>query len=225
MATARAGLVAVAPVLIGIIPFGLIFGIAAIEAGLDPVTSYGMSAVVFAGSAQLAAIDLIARDAAPLVIIGTALVINSRHLMYSAALVPHLTGLGFGRRLAAGYLLTDQAFAVSITRYAERDLDLGGRFAFLIGSGLGLWATWQLSTLAGVIAGATVPESWSLDFAVPLVFLALMVTAIRDRTDTFAAIVAGVFAVALVGLPYNLGLPVAALAGVTAGLITPLRAP
>jgi 4-azaleucine resistance transporter AzlC len=116
----RAGIAAVSPILVGIVPFGLIYGVAAVDAGLSGVQAIAMSSILFAGSAQLAAVDLMARDAAIIVIVATALVINARHIMYSASLAPHLRGIGPWHRTVYAYLLTDQAYAVSIVRFAER---------------------------------------------------------------------------------------------------------
>lgn len=213
-----AGLADIAPILIGVFPFGLIAGIAAVEAGLDRLQAILTSSIVFAGASQLAAMDLVARDAAPIVIVTTALVINSRFAMYSASLAPHLRGLGGPATVASAYLLTDQAFAVSIVRFPRESWEVGTRFAYYAGASMGLWTTWQISSIVGVVVGAGVPDSWSLDFAIPLVFLALVFPAIKDRGTRVAALVAAVVAAAAHGLPLNLGLLVAAAAGIAAGL-------
>jgi predicted branched-subunit amino acid permease len=215
----RSGLLAVAPILIGVIPFGLIAGIAAVEAGMSPVQAYSMSPIVFAGASQLAMVDLIARDAAPFVIVATALVINARMAMYSAALAPYFRGLKPVQKGLGAYLITDQAFAVSIVRYGEVDEPTRVRFAYYLGAALGLWVTWQISSAAGVALGTGIPESWSLDFAIPLVFIALLFPAIKDRGTAVAAIAAALGAVAFIGLPLNLGLLAGAAAGLGAGLI------
>lgn len=208
----------IAPILIGVFPFGLIAGIAAVEAGLDRVQAILTSSIVFAGASQLAAMDLIARDATPVVIVATALVINSRFAMYGASLAPHLRGLSPPATLASAYLLTDQAFAVSIVRFPREDWDVPTRFAYYGGASLGLWGTWQISSVVGVVVGSRVPEGWSLDFAIPLVFLALVFPAIRDRGTRVAAAVAAIVAAAAHGLPLNLGLLTASAAGIAAGL-------
>ncbi|MDP2623860.1 MAG: AzlC family ABC transporter permease [Actinomycetota bacterium] len=215
-----AGVKAIFPILLGVVPFGVIAGVAAVEAGLDPVQAIAMSPIVFAGAAQLAAADLIARDAAPLVIVLTALVINARFAMYSASLAPSLRGLGAWQKALGSYLLTDQAFAVSVTRFQQTDDDLGGRVAYYFGSAISLWITWQVSSVLGVIVGSGVPPEWSLDFAIPLVFMALLFPTIRDRGTRLAAVVAALSAVALIGLPLNLGLLAAAALGISAGVIS-----
>lgn len=211
------------PILIGVIPFGLIAGVAAVDAGLDTLVAYALSPILFAGASQLAAVDLIGRDASFVVIILTVWVINSRMVMYSASMAPHFVKASVGRKAAISYLLTDQAFAVSILRLEERSEELPVRIAYYMGSGLALWTTWQASSLAGVLIGAGVPSEWSLNFAVPLVFMALTFLAIKDRATLIAAAVGAIVAVAAFELPYNLGLPLAALTGIAAGLVFETR--
>jgi len=206
------------PILLGIVPFGLIAGISAVSVGLTPVHGVGMSILVFAGAAQLAALQLIGRDAPFLVVAATALIINARFVMYSASLAPHFQGVSTGRKALLAYLLTDQAYAFSIRRYAEHGGSVTARFSYYLGAASTLWVTWQISTAAGAFLGASVPQAWSLDFAIPLVFIALLIPAIRDRADGAAAGVAAVLAVMLIGLPYNLGLPLAAATGIVAGI-------
>lgn len=214
-----AGIADIAPILIGVMPFGVIAGIAAVEAGLGTVQAYAASPLVFAGAAQLAMMDLIARDATAGVVIATALVINSRFAMYSASLAPTFAPLGAMRKAAAAYLLTDQAFAVSVVRFDRSDEPLPVRFAYFFGAGMALWVTWQVSSAVGVLVGAELPEAWSLDFAIPLVFIALLFPTANDR-GTLIAAAGGFFgAVVFAGLPLNLGLLVASGVGIAAGVI------
>jgi 4-azaleucine resistance transporter AzlC len=214
-----AGFLSLAPILVGVFPFGLIAGIAAVDAGLGSIQAYAASPIVFAGASQLAMMDLIARDAAPIVIVATALVINARFVMYSAALAPAFRELGPIRKAYGAFVITDQSFAVSVVRFDQIDEPLGDRFAYFMGASLGLWGTWQISSLIGVVVGAELPAEWSLDFAIPLVFMALLFPAIKDRGTTIAAITAAAAAVALVSLPLNLGLLAAAGIGLLAGAI------
>jgi 4-azaleucine resistance transporter AzlC len=215
---AAAGFFAVAPMLLGVFPFGVIAGIAAVEAGLGSIQAYAVSPIVFAGAAQLATIGLLARDAAPFVIVATALVINSRMAMYSAGLAPEFRHLSPLRKAYGSFVLTDQSFAVTALRMDQVDESLGDRFAYYMGASMGLWGTWQVASIVGVVVGAGVPGSWSLDFAIPLVFMALLVPAIKDRGTGIAAAVGAAAAVALVGLPLNLGLLVASAIGIAAGV-------
>lgn len=205
--------------MVGVAPFALIAGFAGVDAGVSQVQTVAFSVLVFAGAAQLAALELIGRDGATAVVVATALVINARFLMYSASLAPSLRGLGTGRRALVAYLLTDQAFVVSALRYEQREEPPGTRLAYFLGAAVPLWIEWQAGTVVGAVAGAAVPASWSLDFAIPLVFLALLVPAVRDRAGVAAAGVAAVVAVAAGGLRFNSGLLLAAVAGIAAGYV------
>jgi 4-azaleucine resistance transporter AzlC len=215
-----AGVRSILPILLGVFPFGVIAGVAAVEAGLDTLQAIALSPIVFAGASQLATVDLVAQDAAPVVIVLTALVINARFGMYSASLAPWLRGIRPATKGLAAYLLTDQAFAVSVTHF-ERDQqhDLGFRTAFFFGAAIPLWVTWQVSSVVGVVIGVGVSPEWSLDFAIPLVFMALLFPAVKDRGTRAAALVAGAAAVVLIGLPLNLGLLAAAALGISAGVL------
>lgn len=213
----------VSPLLIGVAPFGVIAGVAAVDAGLSPVQAYSLSPLIFAGAAQLATLDLLARDAAVAVVILTPLVINARHIMYSAALAPWFRPLPTTRKAGLAYLMTDQAFAMSILRYARTEEPIGDRVAYYLGVALSLWLTWQVTSIIGIAVGGGIPPEWSLDFAVPLVFLALLFPSITDRPTAVAAVVGAAVAVAAADLPFNLGLPVGAMSGITAGFLVEAR--
>ncbi|HUG74407.1 MAG TPA: AzlC family ABC transporter permease [Acidimicrobiia bacterium] len=213
------GVRAIAPIVIGVFPFGLIAGVAAVEAGLTTVQALAASPMIFAGASQLAAMDLIGRSSPALVIVLTAWVINARFAMYSAALTPPFASLSVRRRAVAAYLLTDQAFAMSTIRFARTEEPATSRYAFYLGSALTMALTWHTATIVGVVVGTGVPPEWSLDFAVPLVFIALVFPAITDRATRVAAITAAIAASSLRGMPLNLGLLTAALIGIVAGLI------
>jgi predicted branched-subunit amino acid permease len=206
-----------------VFPFGLIAGVAAVEAGLTTVQALAASPMIFAGASQLAAMDLIGRSSPVPVIVLTALVINARFAMYSAALAPPFASLPIRHRAVAAYLLTDQAFAMSTIRFARTDEPATARFAFYLGAALVLALTWHTATIVGVVVGSGVPPEWSLDFAVPLVFIALLFPAITDRATRVAAITAAIAASSLRGMPLNLGLLTAALIGIVAGLIARSR--
>lgn len=212
---------AVAPVLVGVVPFGLVAGAAAVGVGLSGLQAVGLSVVVFAGASQLAAIELLGQDAPLAVVALTALVINLRMLMYSASIAPYFRTVATRWRAGLAYLLTDQAYALSVTRFrAERPVR---RRWYYLGAALPLWIVWQLCTVAGVVVGARVPESLPLEFAVPLTFLALLVPAVTDRASAVAAAVGGTGAVVGAGLPLNLGLIAGAVAGVAAGVAVETR--
>jgi predicted branched-subunit amino acid permease len=214
----RAGAAAVAPVLLGVAPFGLVAGVAAVDAGLGLAEAMGFSVVVFAGASQLAAIELIGGGAPAWVAVLTVVVINLRLAMYSASIGSYMTAEPTGRRVLGAYLLTDQAYALSVTRYeAEDPRTAVDRWWFYLGAALLLWVTWQIATVLGVAVGAAVPEQVPLGFAVPLTFLCLLVPSVTDRPTLAAALVGGGVAVAAAPLPANLGMPLGAVAGVAVG--------
>lgn len=213
----RAGVKASAPLLVGVAPFGTVAGVAAVDAGLSPLAAVATSVVVFAGAAQLATFELLGRNAPAAVAVVTALVVNLRMTMYSASIAPYFRRFPRVWRWPMAYLLTDQAYALSIAEFAEReDVD---RRSYYLGVATPLWVVWQLTTALGVALGSGVPSSWRLEFAVPLVFLAILVPAVTDRPSLVAAAVGGTTAVAAAGAPFNLGLFAGALAGVAAGLV------
>ena len=211
---------AIVPVLVALLPFGLAFGATAAGSGLSAVEALGMSVLVAAGAAQLAAVQLIAAGAPVAVVVLTVLIINLRFALYSASLAPHFRRLPLGWKGLLSYHLTDQAYAATITRFDEGDTKEPDKRWYYLGTGLAIWTTWQAATMTGVFLGAWVSEGWSLDFVLPLIFIALALPAIKDRTTGIAALAAGVASVFATALPLNLGLIGAALIGVLAGLAT-----
>ncbi len=212
------------PILLGVAPFGMIYGVLALAAGLPPGTAQAMSSVVFAGSAQFIAAQLIHGGSPAVMVVLTVAVVNLRHALYSASVAPYVKKLSAGWKALLAYLLTDEAYAVAIGRYVRdegRDEVSPHRHWYFLGAGLTLWSCWQVSTAVGIFLGARVPPSWSLDFTLPLTFLALVIPGLRDRAAVAAAAVAGLLGVAGAGLPYKLGLMVAALAGILVGLAVP----
>lgn len=213
-----AGVAAITPLLLGVVPFGLIVGVAAANAVIGVVPAWSTGFIIFAGAAQLVTIDLFNTGTAAVVIIATALVINLRHMMYSAALADAFREFPPPWRYGLPYLMTDQAFAISFTHFEDHEDPVYRRWFFL-GAGAGLWVPWQLAMTAGALLGTQVPASWSLDFAVPLVFLVLVVIAVKSTSTFVAAIVGGIAAVIGMDVPYNLGLMIAAALGVAAGVV------
>ncbi|KAA9396768.1 branched-chain amino acid ABC transporter permease [Haloarcula sp. CBA1130] len=214
----RRGVRDVAPLLLGIIPFGLVAGIATVNAGLGLPTAVGLSVVVFAGASQLAALELLGQNAPLTVVVATAVVINLRLLMYSASIAPYFREFTGRWKAVLAYVLTDQAYALSVASYrSDRETN---RKWYYLGVALTLWGVWQVTTIAGALLGTGVPDAWGLEFAIPLVFLAILVPAIEDAATGVAAVVGGTVAVVGAGLPLNLGLLVAAGVGITAGVLT-----
>mgnify|MGYP000097271512 FL=1 len=228
------------PVLLGLVPFGMVAGITAVDAGFSPIQAMGLSVVVFAGAAQLAAIDLVGEGGTFAVIVLTAAVINVRHIMYSASIAPYLRRLSLARKALVAYLLTDQAYAFSVERYRETEAERredaeatgstaattpipitpgGDGVAYYLGVALTPWVAWQIATVAGVVLGQGVPDEWGLSFALPLVFIALLVPTLDGLPAVLAAAVSGAVVLAGGAIPFNLGIVVAAVAGVTVGAV------
>ena len=206
------------PLLIGVFPFGLIYGTLALGAGIPIAAAQAMSAIVFAGSSQFAFAQLVHESTPALVILVTITVINLRHMLYSASLAPYLEKLALRWKILLSYLMTDEAYAVAILNYERTGGSAGGHLYFL-GAGLALWTIWQSSTALGLWVGASVPANLSLDFALPLTFIAMVVPVLRDRPAIAAALSAGVVALVAFSLPYQLGLILAALAGIVIGTV------
>jgi 4-azaleucine resistance transporter AzlC len=211
-----AGVRAESPLLIGVFPFGLIYGALAIGAGISPAAAQMMSSIVFAGSAQFIAAQLI-HDAAPgLVIVLTIAVVNLRHMLYSASVAPYIEHLPARWKTLLAYLLTDEAYAATIIHYEEDGFTPTGHW-FFFGAGLALWTTWQVSSALGIFLGAALPSSWPLDFAIPLTFIAMVMPVLKDKPIVTAAVSAGTVALLANILPFKLGLILAALVGIFTG--------
>lgn len=213
------GAKAIMPVLVALLPFGLAFGATALGNGLSALEALAMSVFVFAGAAQLATIPLLSAGASVAVVVLTVLVVNLRMTLYSASMAPHFGHLSAGWKGLLSYLLTDQAYAATITRFDAGKSEEPDKRWYYLGTALSIWVTWQAATMLGVFLGAWVSGGYSLDFVLPLIFIALALPAIKDRTTGAAALSAGVAAVFVAGLPLNLGLIAAALVGVLGGLV------
>jgi 4-azaleucine resistance transporter AzlC len=206
------------PILIGVFPFGMIYGALALNSGLSKLSSQMMSSIIFAGSAQFVTAQLV-HDAAPaLVIIFTIAVVNLRHMLYSASLAPYLKDLTSKWKVLLSYLLTDEAYAPSIIEYEKTGIKPFSHW-FLLGAGFSLWLTWQVSTALGIFLGAAIPPKWPLDFALPLTFIAMVVPALKTSPMVAAAVSAGLVAVIAYSIPFRLGLILAALTGIVVGTI------
>jgi 4-azaleucine resistance transporter AzlC len=212
------GLIAVTPMLLGAVPFGLIYGALAVKAGIPPPLAIAISSIVFAGSAQFMITKLVAVATPGLLIVLSVFIINLRHALYSASLAEKLAHLPVRWKMLLAYLLTDEAYAAAIRRFDNSDNPQHWHW-FLFGTGFGLWFVWQLSCIAGVVLGGRIPEAWSLDFAGTLTFIAIVVPLLKDRASMGAMAMAGVVAVLAWGLPHKLFIVVAALAGMAAGVL------
>ncbi len=179
-----------------------------------------MSAIVFAGSAQFISVGLVAAGTPAAVIILAVFVINLRHMLYSATLAPHLKNLPTRWLLPLGFWLTDESFVVAAKHFEETKDNANKRW-YLLGSEIGMYTDWQVATWVGIVAGQQIkdPQSWGLDFAMVVTFIGVLVPMVKDRPTLAAALAAGVAALLANGLPYHLGLLLAALAGIAAGVL------
>lgn len=221
----RAGMADAAPMLIGIVPFGLVAGAAPIEEGLSVAQATGMSMLIFAGASQIAMVDVLGSGGGAAVAVATVLTINLRMVLYSASLAPLLAGQTLRSRLAGGYLLVDQVYALGVVRFDGRD-DPRLRMPYYFGVVGLLWTSWQVTTVLGALGGSQVPDDVPLDFAAPLVFLVLLVPVLTARHAQVAAAVGGVAAVAVAEWgPARLSILLGGVAGIVAGTLAEARWP
>lgn len=215
-----AGARAIFPLVIGAIPFGIIFGALAVAGGVSPAAAMGLSLIVFAGSSQFIGVNLFTAGVALPLIVLTTLVVNVRHALYSATLAPYVRHLPLRWLVLLGFLLTDEAFAITSLHYS-REGDRRYKHWFFLGAALTMYINWQITTLIGIIAGSSIPnpQSWGLDFAMTVTFIGIVVPAIVSRPILAAVVTSGIVAVLAYPLPNKLGLIVAALAGVLAGVL------
>lgn len=217
----RDGFLEMLPACLGLIPFGLVCGVGAAAAGADLLGALGMSAIIFSGAAQILASQLLAAGAPVAVVVLTCAVLGLRFLMYSAAMASVLKPLSAPWQRAVSFLLTDQSFAASIRKFDPHGDPRSGALHFL-GGGMALWSSWQIDNAIGYFAGNVIPAAWSLEFTVPLCFIALLAPALRGAPPIVAAVTAGVGVLALAGLPMRLNLVAAGLLGIVAGTATEL---
>ncbi len=205
------------------VPFALTTGVAMVASGIAPLAAVAMSLLVFAGASMLAATQLLAGDTPVLLVLAATFFINLRFMMNSASLRPHMAGLPLRWRLLAAALLADNPYAVCIARFTEHPR-MKGKLWYYLGASAPVWLAWQLALLAGAVLGAGLPAAWKLEFAAPLAFIAISVPLLRDRGMVAAALAAGATVVLASGLPLRLGVALAAVAGIAAGIAAERRA-
>ncbi|MDR2709969.1 MAG: AzlC family ABC transporter permease [Burkholderiales bacterium] len=213
-----AGVQAEMPLLLGIVPFGLIFGVLGLAAGLPAWAVMSMSVIVLGGSSQIVFVQLWG-VAAPFSVIGATVgIVNLRHLLYSADMAPYLSALPWRWKCVLSYLLTDEAYMVAVRRFRDGSVT-AFRHWYLLGTGLTLWTGWVISTIVGVFVGRAIPDSWSLEFSIALTFIALLVLSVRRKSEICAALASGAAALALQSLPHKLWILAAAAIGMVVGLL------
>lgn len=209
------------PLIIGAIPFGIIFGTLATSNGLSIGGTLAMSAFVYAGSSQFIAVGLMATGTGWLLIVLTTFIVNLRHLLYAVSLLPYVQSLPQRWQATLGFFLTDESFAIAIRRYEQVDGASMKHWHFL-GASVTMYVSWQLSTLLGITIGQTLPNAanWGLDFAMSVTFIGMIVPYVKTKPMAIAILVSGMVALLAYPLPHKLGLIVAAIAGITAGVLS-----
>ncbi|KQT13374.1 branched-chain amino acid ABC transporter permease [Ramlibacter sp. Leaf400] len=206
------------PMAIGVAAWGLVAGVAMAKSGMGVPLAILMSIVVYAGSAQIAALPLIAADAPTWVVWATTLCVSLRFLAFSFHYRPYFAHLSRGRRVALSFLMGDTNFALFIRRFPEAVA--GHRHEdYFLGSSLVTFGVWQLSIISGIVAGHGIPDAWGLGFAGTMALLALTCTQLRNPLTWVAAVVAGCAAIAAYALPLKLNIVVAIAAAVAVGVL------
>ena len=212
------GIIDVSPLMIPVVPFGLIFGVLAIDVGFSPLETMGMSLIVFGGASQIVLLQLFSGGASSLVIISSVGAVNSRHLLYGAVVSEHLSDLKLIWKIIISYFLIDQAFAIS-NEYLKRN-ENRNRYFHLVGAGATCWVIWQSTTFLGIVLGEAIPDKLGLIFAVPLTFLAVLVNDFRKLINVVVIIISGL--VATIGfnyIPFKAYVIVSALIGLFTAMI------
>ena len=197
------GILDILPLMIPVVPFGIIYGVIGVEIGLSPMEVFAMSFVIFAGSSQIAFAQLFAAGASPLVMISSVAVINSRHILYGAVLAEYLGKLRLTWKILLSYLMADQAFSVS-SAYFKKNVKNKNAHFHMLGSGLTLWSLWQLSTLIGIVLGNIVPAQLGLEFAIPLTFFSLILSELRKLDHVIIMLISGICSVLTYDFPFKI---------------------
>jgi len=198
----RMGFFDVAPHLLSVVPFGIIFGAIGIELGFDPIMTYATSLIIFGGASQIVFLQLLSGGASSLVAITSVGVINSRHLLYGAVLSEYLSKLSLIKKLLISYFIVDQGFAVS-NIYLKKNSQQNFNHYHLIGSGVTLWFCWQVATIIGIFLGSIVPEELGLKFAIPLTFIAIIINELRKSDHLIVMIISGLAATFFYNAPFK----------------------
>ncbi|KFX71951.1 MAG: branched-chain amino acid ABC transporter permease [alpha proteobacterium QL1] len=208
----------VIPLTIPVIPFGIIYGVVGVELGLSPLVTFAMSFLIFAGSSQIAFAQLYTAGASPLVMISSVLAINSRHFLYSAVLAQYLNKLNLYWKILLSYLMTDQAFSVSLSYFKKNQKKTFSHY-HMLGSGFTLWLLWQISTLLGIVLGNVIPEALGLEFAIPLTFLSLIIAELKKYDHLLIIIISGAISLVTYNFPLKVYIILSAFVGLVAAFI------
>lgn len=214
----REGIIDSSPFILVIIPFASLFGVLATEAGLNVVETMAFSIVVIAGAAQFTALQLMQENVPTVIVLISALAVNLRMAMYSASLTPYIGAAPLWQRALCAYLTVDQSYVVGVSKFErEPDMTVAARVAYFLGAVTPIVPLWYAFTYVGAVLGTQIPDSWALDFAIPITFLAMIAPMFRTAAHVIAALVAVVVSLLAAGVPYSLGLIIAGMAGMMAG--------
>ena len=190
----------VSPLLLPVVPFGIIFGAIGIELGFGPYITYATSIIIFSGASQIVFFQLLSNGASSLIAITSSSVVSTRHLLYGAVVAQYLSKLSLMWKIFLSYLLTDQAFAVSQEFFKKNSNDESKHY-HLLGAGLTLWIVWQLTTVIGILLGSIVPEELGLSFTIPLTFLALLINYFRKIDHLIVIFLSGLSSILFYDAP------------------------
>jgi len=194
------GIIDVLPLLIPVVPFGIILGAIGIELGFSVLETFATSLIIFGGASQIVFLQLFSGGASSIITITSTFVVNSRHLLYGASLSEYLNKLSIGWKIILSYLLTDQAYAVS-NIFFEKNKDNDLKHYYLLGSGFILWFVWQIFTFVGIFLGSIVPEELGLSYTIPLTFISLLVGYFRKLDHLIVILISGILSITLYDVP------------------------
>lgn len=215
-AVVRRGIADALPLYVPAIPFALVLGLAIVESEVGLFTGWSGSWLIYSGAGQIVLVSLLGTGASVVAAMTASLVVSARHLMYSAALAPSFQRQPAWFRWVGSYLLLDQVFALMTVRLDDEPDDFR---TYYLAAGLTFWVLWQVTTLLGIVIGPVVPEEWNLAFAVPLLFMGLLVLGIDSSPKLVAALVAAAVTFVLAGMPNRAGLLVGSVVGVLGGVV------
>ena len=208
----------VLPLMIPVVPFGIIFGAIGIELGFGPYITYATSIIVFSGASQIVILQLLSAGASSIVTIASSSAVSTRHLLYGAVVSQHLNHLSIYWKIGLSYLLTDQAFAVSNEYFKKNNKDKFKHY-HLVGSGFTLWLIWQFTTIIGIVLGSIVPDELGLTFTIPLTFLALLVNYLRNIDHLIVIILSGISSIVFFGVPFKSYIILASVIGLVGAIV------
>ncbi|MBD33848.1 MAG: branched-chain amino acid ABC transporter permease [Dehalococcoidia bacterium] len=206
------------PLQLGVFPFGIAYGILGIEVGLTNIQTYLLSIIIFAGVSQIVFAQLVSTFTPSFMIVGTIGIVNLRHILYGVSLSSYLKKLSLKWRIILSYLITDEAFAISYKRFSEEKKTKYMHF-HLLGSGITLWTSWQISTLIGIFIGPSIPNSLNLEYVIPLSFIAIVVVSINTKIKLIIFIMSALLSILLRDLPWNLWIITSALISIIIGVL------